>query len=74
MDVYGTRKIELPRPELYVICPKEKGNLPEEITLSKEFFGIDDPDEAFVDVRVMTAGREILSISISFSAGSLMSR
>ena len=38
LDVYGTKKIELPRPELYVICTKEQGNLPDEITLSKEFF------------------------------------
>ncbi len=52
LDVYGIKKIELPKPELYVICPREKENLPEKISLSKEFFGIEDPKEAFVDVRV----------------------
>ena len=52
LDIYGIKKIELPKPELYVICPREKENLPEEICLSKEYFGIEDPKEAFVDVRV----------------------
>ncbi len=52
LDVYGIRKIELPKPELYVICPRSKENLPEEISLSKEFFGIEDPKESFVNVRV----------------------
>ncbi len=52
LDVYDTKKVLLPRPELYVIYPKERGNLPDEITLSKDMFGIDDPEEIFVDLKV----------------------
>ena len=52
LDVYDTKKVLLPRPELCVIYPKERGNLPDEITLSKDMFGIDDPEEIFVDLKV----------------------
>ncbi len=51
LDVYGTAKIEIPKPELYVLYPKERGNLPDEITLSKDVWGINDPEQIFVDVK-----------------------
>lgn len=51
LDVYGTKKIMIPKPELYVLYPKERGNLPDEITLSKDVLGIMDPDQIFVDVK-----------------------
>lgn len=34
LDVYGTKKLELPEPELYVICHGERGSKPDEIYLS----------------------------------------
>ncbi|MBQ6482848.1 MAG: hypothetical protein IJI45_17225 [Anaerolineaceae bacterium] len=51
LDVYGTKTVMVPKPELYVLYPKEQGNLPNEITLSKDVFGIDDPDDIFVDIK-----------------------
>ena len=51
LDIYGETKVNFPKPELYVLYPKERGNLPDEITLSKDVWGIDDPDQIFVDVK-----------------------
>ena len=51
LDVYGTKTVMVPKPELYVLYPKERGNLPDEITLSKNVFGITDPDRIFVDIK-----------------------
>ena len=39
IDLYKSRKVELPRPELYVIFTGNRKTRPEEITLSEEFFG-----------------------------------
>ena len=52
LDVYSTKKVSLPRPELYVIYPKDRNGLPDEISLSKDIFGIEDPDDIFVDLKV----------------------
>ena len=52
LNVYNTRKILIPKPEFYVIYPKERNGMPEEITLSKDFFGIEDPDDVFIDIKV----------------------
>ena len=51
LNVYGTKKVKLPVPELYVIYHGERGNKPDEITLSKDIFGIEDPNNIFVDVK-----------------------
>lgn len=51
MDIYGTKTVIVPKPELYVLYPKERGNLPDEILLSRDIFGISDPDGIFVDVK-----------------------
>ena len=48
--IYSTKKAELPKPELYVIYPYERGDKPDEISLSKDVFGI-DPENAFVDIK-----------------------
>ena len=50
LNVYGTKKIKIPTPELYVIYPGPRGNKPEEISLARDVFGI-EPEDAFVDVR-----------------------
>ena len=52
LNVYSTRKLEIPRPELYVIYHRPQGDLPDEISLSKDYFGIEDPRDIYVDVRV----------------------
>lgn len=51
MNIYGTKKVAMPVPELYVIYPGERKEKAEEIRLSKEIFGINDPRDAFVDVK-----------------------
>ena len=39
IDLYKSKKAELPRPELYVIFTGSRKTRPKEITLSEEFFG-----------------------------------
>jgi hypothetical protein len=48
-NVYGSKKLELPRPELYVIFTGNRKTRPEYLCLSKEFFGGDD---SVLDVKV----------------------
>ena len=38
-NYYGTKKVRMPEPELYVICTAGQKRKPKMITLSKEFFG-----------------------------------
>ena len=49
LNIYGNRKIILPKPELYVIYTGERNERPEWISLSEEFFL---SQECFVDVKV----------------------
>lgn len=49
LNVYSSKKIELPRPELYVIYSGDKKIDNEYITLSEEFF---DGEQSALDVRV----------------------
>ncbi len=48
-NVYGTRKVSLPKPELYVLYTGEDAARTETISLAEEFFGGGD---APVDVRI----------------------
>ena len=48
-NVYGSKKLELPRPEMYVIFTGNRRTKPEYLSLSKEFFGGDD---SVLDVKV----------------------
>ncbi len=48
-NVYGSKKLELPRPEVYVIYTGNRKTRPEYLYLSKEFFGGDD---SVLDVKV----------------------
>ena len=50
LDVYAAKKIDIPKPELYVIFTGDRKNRPKELQLSKEFF----PDETdlALDVKV----------------------
>ena len=48
LDLYGSKKVELPKPELYVIFTGERKDLPEYISLKDEFWDGD----AVVDAKV----------------------
>ncbi len=48
-NVYGSKKLELPKPEMYVIFTGNRKARPEYLCLSKEFFGGDD---SVLDVKV----------------------
>lgn len=37
-NLYGSKKADMPKPELYVIFTGERKNIPDSISLSKEFF------------------------------------
>ena len=41
-DLYGSRKVKLPKPELYVIFTGETAAKPETVSLTEEFFGGED--------------------------------
>ena len=41
-DLYGSRKVRLPKPELYVIFTGERAVKPETVSLTEEFFGGED--------------------------------
>lgn len=41
-DLYGSRKVSLPKPELYVIFTGERVEKPETVSLTEEFFGGED--------------------------------
>ncbi len=50
LDLYTSRKVQLPVPELYLIYTGERKNCPEVLSLSKEIFGMENVD-ASVEVR-----------------------
>ena len=43
-SLYKSRKVKMPKPELYVIYTGSRGRKPDTISLSKEFFGGEDID------------------------------
>lgn len=49
MDLYGSRKVKLPKPELYVIYTGERAAKPEVISLAEEFF---QGEDCAVEVKV----------------------
>ena len=55
-DIFGAKKIRLPKPELYVLYTGDRKNVPEAITLSDEFFGGADID-VNVTVHILHSGR-----------------
>ncbi len=56
-NVYGSKKLELPRPEIYVIFTGNRKTRPEYLNLSKEFFGGDD-SALDVKVKMIYDGKE----------------
>ena len=49
LNIYSSRQVELPKPELYVIYTGNRKNCPEWISLADSFFAGNSP---FLDVRV----------------------
>ncbi len=47
-NLYGSRKVKMPKPELYVIFTGNKGRKPDTISLSKEFF---EGEEIDIEVK-----------------------
>ncbi len=56
-NVYGSKKLELPKPEMYVIFTGNRKARPEYLCLSKEFFGGDD-SVLDVKVKIIYDGKE----------------
>ena len=48
-NLYKSRKVTMPKPELYVVYTGNRKNVPETISLSKEFF---DGADAAMDIKV----------------------
>ncbi len=48
-NLYKSKKVEMPKPELYVVYTGNRKNVPETISLSKEYFGGSD---IAIDVKV----------------------
>lgn len=67
-DLYGSKKVFLPKPELYVIYVGDEKDQPGEITLSEEFF---DGQETAIDVKVKviceSGSRDIINQYIIFT-------
>ena len=57
LDVYGTEKVILPKPELYVIYTGDEKNKPDRLTLKNDIF---DGEDVGIDleVKVLTDGQE----------------
>ena len=67
-NLYGSKKVKMPKPEAYVIFTGKRKSKPEYISLSKEFFG---EKECAVEVKVKmlygSGGTDIISQYINFT-------
>ncbi len=67
-DLYGSKKVHVPIPELYMIFTGERADRPETISLSKEFFG---GKEGAIEVKVKVLyggkGNDIISQYVAFT-------
>ena len=67
-NLYGSKKVKVPKPELYVIFTGKRVNKPEYASLSEEFFG---GEECAIDVKVKMIydgiGNDIISQYVAFT-------
>ncbi len=67
-DLYGSKKVHVPEPELYMIFTGERASRPETISLSEEFFG---GKECAIEVKVKVLygdkGNDIISQYVAFT-------
>lgn len=75
-NLYGSKKVNIPKPEIYMIYTGDRKNIPDTISLSEEFIdGTRTAIDAQVKVLCCTKKtRKILSGSILFSPGYIMGR
>ena len=68
LDLYTTKKVELPKPELYVVYTGDRKQRSEKISLKKEFFG-DEDSCVDVEAKVIYDSKQgdILNQFITFS-------
>ena len=67
-NLYGSKKVNMPTPELYVIFTGERKNIPKKISLSKEFFsGEKIAIDAEVKVLYQENEKDIIGQYIIFS-------
>lgn len=67
-NLYGSRKVDMPKPELYVIYTGERKNIPDAISLSEEFFsGKKIAIDAEVKVLYQENEKDIIGQYIIFS-------
>ena len=57
-NLYGSKKVNMPKPELYVIYTGDKKSIPDTISLSKEFFG---GEKNSIDAEVKVLYQEYLN-------------
>ena len=67
-DLYGSKKVHVPEPELYMIFTGERASRPETISLSEEFFGGKEcAIEVKVEVLYGDKGNDIISQYVAFT-------
>lgn len=67
-NLYGSKKVNMPKPELYVIYTGDKKDIPDTISLSKEFFdGAKIAIDAEVKVMYQENEKDIIGQYIIFS-------
>ena len=67
-NLYGSRKVNMPQPELYMIYTGDRKNIPDTISLSKEFFnGAEIAIDAEVKVLYQENEKDIIGQYIIFS-------
>ncbi len=67
-NLYGSKRVNMPKPELYMIYTGERKNIPDSILLSKEFFdGVKIAIDAEVKVLYQENEKDIIGQYIIFS-------
>ena len=67
-NLYGSKKVNMPKPELYMIYTGDRKNIPDTIALSKEFFdGVKIAIDAEVKVLYQENENDIIGQYIIFS-------
>ena len=51
LDLYTSKKLELPKPELYMVYTGNRKTRPETISLKRDIFGVDDGGDCCVEVE-----------------------
>ena len=66
MNLYGSKKVNIPRPECYVIYTGENKNYPRVLSLAKEFFENKSPLDLKIKVLKKAGKKNIVEEYVSF--------